>query len=70
MGTNPVGQLLSEGGFSVGVIGSTPDRDKKLGRYRLTGFGVDQSQSRGVIDKQFLPAAVILAYRVIELFLP
>ena len=40
---DPIGQLLSEGGFGIGVIRSAPHGDKKLSRYRLAGLRINET---------------------------
>jgi hypothetical protein len=43
MGTDPIGQLLSESDLGEGVSQGAPDRDKELGLDRITGAAaVDQ----------------------------
>jgi hypothetical protein len=42
MGTDPIGQLLSESGLGQGVSRGALDRDKELGLDRITGLRSDQ----------------------------
>jgi len=68
---NPVGPTLCPRRLSIGGVGSTPDGNEHLCLVQLPALAVDDRKSlAGVIDKEFLPGAVMLAHDHIELPCP
>ena len=70
MRADPVGELLSQSRFGVGVVGSAPDGYEKLSRNGLAAFRSDKIQPLTIVDEQFLSPAVVLAHAVVEFFSP
>jgi hypothetical protein len=52
----PVGELLSAGGFRVGVVAGPQDADEKFDLDDLAGRGIDKVRVLpGVVDEDLLP---------------
>ena len=62
LGAEPVGQLLTQGGFGVGVVRAAQYRDEDLCLTPLAGVTVgDRHGLSGVVDKQLFTGRMVLA---------